>query len=217
MKKFLLFFIIIFIFSCNKKEEKSTQLFEENETKNYFLIQNNNTNQTKNFINKIEENPKNNNYYKMNIVKTKVVNYMMKENTKLSKETAEKIFEIVKKISFEEKISPVFALAIMNVESHFNHSIISSAGAIGIMQLMPSNEKEYGVNIYELEQNIKGGIKHFKNDLKANNGNITLSLAAYNSGQGKVNNNSWYQIKETRDYVFKVSNKINLISSFFKI
>lgn len=56
-------------------------------------------------------------------------------------------------------MNPYLILAVMNTESHFNHSTVSSAGARGLMQLMPFNFREFNVN-NSIEGNIKGGILH---------------------------------------------------------
>lgn len=209
MKKKIKCALFLLSISCGKKEEINDTKNENNIQKESYVL---------NYVEKKKEieNRENvgiileDNYYDKLLI-----NYMQTQNKKLSYSEAKVILQLVKKISSEERMNPIFALAIMNVESHFNHSTKSSAGAVGIMQLMPINGKRFNVNVYSLEGNIRGGIKHFKNDLKNNRNNITLALAAYNAGQGRVNNNTWQNIKETKEYVVKVRDKIYFFDNFF--
>ena len=87
-------------------------------------------------------------------------------------------------------VSESLLKAIAKAESDFNPNDVSSAGAIGIMQLMPETAAGLGVkNPYDPEQNIMGGAKCISLKLKEFNGNIRLALAAYNAGSGAVRRN----------------------------
>ena len=99
----------------------------------------------------------------------------------------------------------------MNVESHFKHSTISTAGAKGLMQLMPFNFREFGVD-NSIEGNIKGGIAHLKRDYNRT-GDLTKTLICYNAGCGRLQNDVWKQIKETREYIPKIIQKYRTITS----
>ncbi|MBR1741516.1 MAG: lytic transglycosylase domain-containing protein [Lachnospiraceae bacterium] len=87
-------------------------------------------------------------------------------------------------------VSESLLKAIAKAESDFSPNEVSSAGAIGIMQLMPETAKSLGVtDPYDPRQNILGGAKCIAQKLKEFNGDIRLALAAYNAGSGAVKRN----------------------------
>lgn len=96
--------------------------------------------------------------------------------------------------------------AIGKVESNFNPSIVSSAGAQGVMQLMPDTAKSLGVeDPFDARSNIMGGAKYIAQKLKEYDGDIDLALAAYNAGSGNVKKYGGVPpFKETQNYIRKV-------------
>jgi soluble lytic murein transglycosylase-like protein len=88
-------------------------------------------------------------------------------------------------------VDPAIALAVARTESGVCHwsrdglVITSSAGAIGIMQLMPATAAELGVDAMDLYQNIRGGVTYLKT-LYEKYGSWNSALAAYNWGPGKL-------------------------------
>lgn len=102
--------------------------------------------------------------------------------------------------------------SVIEQESSFNPSSTSSAGAMGLMQLMPSTASELGVaNAYDISQNVDGGTKYLKSLLNTF-GNYKLAIAAYNAGPGAVKKSGGDISKlpsETRNYVNKVSTYYN--------
>lgn len=78
-------------------------------------------------------------------------------------------------------------LAMAKQESRFKTDVVSSAGAMGVMQLMPETAKYLGVtDPFDAKQNIMGGAKYIRQKLDEFNGDVTLALAAYSAGSGAV-------------------------------
>jgi len=113
----------------------------------------------------------------------------------------------IQKAATQHGVDANLVRAIIQVESANNPYAISHKGAIGLMQLMPKTAHELKVaNPFDPAQNIDAGVKHFKGLLDANNGNVPLSLAAYNAGQGAVDRNGGIPpYTETRNYVRKIT------------
>ncbi len=97
--------------------------------------------------------------------------------------------------------------AVISVESGYNPSAISKAGAVGLMQLMPKTAKRYNVSDrHDPEQNIHGGTQYLRDLLQMYDNNLHLALAAYNAGEQAVMKygNRIPPYRETLAYVPKV-------------
>ncbi len=103
-------------------------------------------------------------------------------------------------------VSPALVLAVISVESAGRTNAVSSAGAQGLMQLMPATASRFGVtDSMHAGQNIKGGVAYLAWLLNRYNNDPVLVLAGYNAGEGSVQRHSGVPpFAETLDYVPKV-------------
>lgn len=103
-------------------------------------------------------------------------------------------------------VSPALVLAVIGIESAGRPDAVSSAGAEGLMQLIPATAERFGVtDSADATQNIKGGVAYLDWLMKRFNNDALMVLAAYNAGEGAVEANSGIPpFAETRDYVPKV-------------
>jgi len=103
-------------------------------------------------------------------------------------------------------LDPELIRAIIKVESGFNPFAVSEKGAMGLMQLMPATAEEMQVEApFEARENIMGGSRYLRKLLDMFQGDLRLSLAAYNAGPNRVLENGRIpRIDETVRYVEKV-------------
>ncbi len=110
------------------------------------------------------------------------------------------------KATIGTEVSPALVLAVMAVESAGRADAVSSAGATGLMQLIPATASRFGVtDSKDPAQNIRGGVAYLDWLMKNFDRDPLMVLAAYNSGEGAVKANQGVPpYAETRDYVPKV-------------
>lgn len=113
------------------------------------------------------------------------------EQTADGKDIPEDVRQAIANASAETGLDPTEIAATIQQESGFKEDYmsgekVSSAGAIGAMQLMPDTAKELGVNPYDIKQNIMGGSKYLADLKKKYDGDMRKALTAYNWGPGYV-------------------------------
>ncbi len=115
--------------------------------------------------------------------------------------------EIIAEEARRAGFEPALIMAIIHAESGFKPNTVSSAGAEGLMQLMPATQKRYDVrSAFSPRQNIHGGVAYLRDLMKLFNGNLELALAAYNAGENAVMayDKQIPPFDETREYVRRI-------------
>jgi hypothetical protein len=105
-------------------------------------------------------------------------------------------------------IDPTLIYLVMREESRFNHRAVSRVGARGLMQLMPATAARLGVrNIHDPVENVDAGARYLRTLLVMFNGDVNLTLAAYNAGEGAVlkYGRRIPPYRETMNYVWRIN------------
>jgi hypothetical protein len=113
---------------------------------------------------------------------------------------------LIDAISANHGVDAALVRAVIKTESNFNRFAVSRKGALGLMQLIPSTGRRYGVrDFFDPQQNVEGGVRYLKFLLEKFNGDLDLSLAAYNAGENLVERLGRIPaIPETQSYVQKI-------------
>lgn len=114
--------------------------------------------------------------------------------------------ELIANSAKEHGVTQELVASVISVESNFNSKAVSPKLARGLMQLMPKTAARLGVtNVFDPRQNIDGGTRYLKELLERYNGDLFLTLAAYNAGPNRVEQfGAVPPYRETRDYVRRV-------------
>ena len=120
---------------------------------------------------------------------------------------------LIRVLSTKHGISSHLVHSIIKAESNYNPLAVSSKGAKGLMQLMPSTAEDYGVSdIYDPAENIEAGIKHIKFLLGKYSNNLNKALAAYNAGPEAVKKyNGIPPYPETQNYIKKINASLSTV------
>ena len=114
--------------------------------------------------------------------------------------------ELIRTASGRYHVDADLIRAVIKAESDFRSNARSHKGAMGLMQLMPETARLHHVaDAYDPNDNVEAGVRHLKMLLERYQGDLRLSLAAYNAGSGAVEKHRGVPpFAETKDYVRRV-------------
>ena len=116
--------------------------------------------------------------------------------------------DLISEHSRAQNVRADLVRAVMQVESAFNPLARSPKGALGLMQLMPSTIRQYGVrDPFDPAENVRAGVAYLRELLDRYHDNEELALAAYNAGPGAVDKHGQAvpPYRETRNYVAQIN------------
>ncbi|MEQ9619362.1 MAG: lytic transglycosylase domain-containing protein [Deltaproteobacteria bacterium] len=119
-------------------------------------------------------------------------------------------------VSEKHGVDPYLVKAVIKAESDFDPNAVSPKNAQGIMQLIPGTANDYGViNPFDPHDNMDGGVRYLKDLLEYFDGDLNLSLAAYNAGKGAVIKHGFTipPYPETSNYITKVLGYYKLLKA----
>lgn len=118
--------------------------------------------------------------------------------------------QTVERIARQNQLSPKLIHSVIRVESNYDPYAVSPKGALGLMQLIPSTARRFGVSdVFDPADNIQGGARYLKYLLELYKGDNALALAAYNAGEGAVSRYGGVPpFPETRNYVTRVRKRL---------
>ncbi len=122
------------------------------------------------------------------------------------------VAKLVRGLATEYRLDPNLVLAVIEQESNFNPAALSPKNAQGLMQLMPATAQRFGVeDVWDPEQNVRGGMAYLSWLMDHFDGDVQMSLAAYNAGEGAVKRHGGIPpYRETQDYVVKIMKRLDL-------
>jgi len=123
---------------------------------------------------------------------------------------SKEIDRMMRSMAPKYRLDPNLVFAVIEAESSFNPKALSSGNVQGLMQLIPATAERFGVeNVWDPEQNLKGGMAYLRWLLNHFKGDVELALAGYNAGERVVER---YQgippYAETQAYVKRIIKRL---------
>lgn len=124
----------------------------------------------------------------------------------MAPEERARLYRLIDTAARTYRMDPALIRAVVKAESDYNPKAISSAGALGLMQLMPATARDLDVkNPFDPEQNVRGGVQYLRYLLDRFEGSVPLAVAAYHAGEQTVDRHGGIPpIAATQDYVKRV-------------
>jgi soluble lytic murein transglycosylase-like protein len=120
------------------------------------------------------------------------------------------LIAMIDAIAAEQGVEDSLVHSVIRAESNYNARAVSPKGALGMMQLIPSTAKRFGVgNAFDPRENVRGGVKYLKFLLDYYHDDYVRAIAAYNAGEAAVDKyNGVPPYLETRNYVYSVAKNL---------
>jgi soluble lytic murein transglycosylase-like protein len=117
---------------------------------------------------------------------------------------------LIDRIASEQGVEAPLVRSVIQAESNYNPSAVSPKGALGMMQLIPSTARRFGVaDAFNVADNIQGGVRYLRFLLDYYNNDYVRAIAAYNAGEAAVDKyNGIPPYSETRNYVYTVARNL---------
>ena len=126
------------------------------------------------------------------------------------------IEDAVNKASAKYGVDKKLIEAVINQESSYNPNAVSSSGAQGLMQLMPSTASSLGVtDSYDIDQNVDGGTKYLKGLLNQYGQSKELALSAYNAGSNTLKKDGVDSKDKIDRLPFETRNYVSQIMKYY--
>lgn len=130
---------------------------------------------------------------------------------------AQRYTPLINRIAEREGMDPYLVHAVVAAESAYDPAAISSAGAVGLMQLMPATAERFGLDRtqrHHPEGNLQAGIRYLQFLERRFEGDLELMLAAYNAGEGAVlkHGRRIPPYRETQNYVVRVQRHLQRLN-----
>jgi soluble lytic murein transglycosylase-like protein len=117
---------------------------------------------------------------------------------------------MIDRVAQQQGVDRHLVHAVISAESGYDPTAVSTAGAIGLMQVMPATAADYGVAssdaLFDPETNVKVGTRHLKR-LISKYRSVGRAVIAYNAGEGALEANRALTFPETRRYSMQVINQ----------
>jgi len=120
------------------------------------------------------------------------------------------VASLINQIALEQGVEDALVHSVIRAESNYNPRAVSPKGALGIMQLIPSTARRFGVtNAFDPKENIQGGVRYLRFLLDYYNNDYPKAIAAYNAGEGAVDKyHGVPPYPETQSYVIRVARNL---------
>ena len=135
---------------------------------------------------------------------------VVEASAQASSQTTGDLRTMIDRIAGEQGVENSLVHSVIRAESNYNPNAISPKGAQGLMQLIPSTARRFGVsNTFDPAENILGGVRYLRFLLDYYQGDYAKTIAAYNAGEGAVDKYKGIPpFSETRNYVYQVAKNL---------